>query len=324
MRGHELEYDGGVHLTGSVLWFDAARHDILSFVSSARMDGAWRYARALCTDRTRTLLRVFRPSFQALVSPFGRSISLGSLQITMLPAGFMPGSAQVLVESGGMRTLYACNMSLEAHEMAVAPQFVETDTLVLKAAYGSPIFAFPSREEVRALLVKRAQEVLSTGGTPVFLCSPAGKAQEVVQALMESGLDVCVHRQIARINKAYRTLGFDPGPARACKGDVKGGECVIFPERLRHSVILKRLKKAHLIWLSGRSMIPDVLSRLRLEEGIPLAGHLDHAGLIEYVERTKASKIYTTGVWAEEFAADLRRRGHEALALHREEQLSLF
>ena len=242
----------------------------------------------------------------------------------MFPAGFMPGSAQVLVESGGMRTLYACNMSLQAHEMAEAPQFVETDTLVLKAAYGSPLFVFPSREDIRNRMVTRAREVLGRGGTPVFLCSPAGKAQEVVQALMESGLDVCVHRQIARIDKAYRVLGFDPGPARVCKGDVKVGECVVFPERLRHSVILKRLKKAHLIWLSGRAVLPDVLSKLRLDEGIPLAGHLDHAGLIEYVERTKARMIYTTGVWAEEFAADLRQRGHEASALHREAQLSLF
>ena len=324
MRDHVLEYDGGVHLQGSVLWFDAARHDVLSFVSSARMDGAWRYARALCTDRTRNLLRVYRPSFQALVSPFGRGISLGPLQITMHPAGFMPGSAQILVESGGTRTLYACNVSLDAHEMAEAPQFVETDTLVIKAAYGLPTFAFPPRESLRDLLVRRAREVLSRGSTPVFLCSPAGKAQEVVQMLMEAGLDVCVHRHIARVNPAYRALGFDPGPARVCQAEVRQGECAVFPERLQHSVILRRIQKPWLIWLSGRSMLPEVRSRLRMDEGIPLAGHLDYAGLIAYVARTRARRVCVTGVWAEPFAADLRARGYDASSLHQEAQLSLF
>ncbi len=320
----EFEYDGGVHLGGSILWFDATRHEVLSFVSSARMDDAWRHTHAVCTDRTRALLRVTRPAFQALVSPFGRTLALGAFRVTLVPAGYMPGSAQVLLESDHGTALYACNVSLDAHPMAEAPQFVTADTLVLKAAYGRPSFSFPPRAEALARVVEKARRTLTAGQTPVFLTSPIGKAQEAVRALVDAGIPVCVGRPISRINRAYRTLGFDPGKTTVFAGAPPRDTALVFPDRMRSRPAVQKLKKARLFWLSGRAARPDALARMRVDEGLPLAGHLDHAGLLKFVERTGAKRVFAVGIWAEEFAEDLRRKGIEATSLFHEEQLTLF
>ncbi len=319
-----LEWNQGIHLVGSVLWFDAARHDVLSFVSSARVRDAWRHTRALCTERTRALLRVSRPAFQALVMPFGRRVALGPLELTLLPAGFMPGSAQVVVEGDHGRVLYANNVCLESHNLAETLQIAQADTLILKTAYGRPGFSFPARADARAMIVEAAHRVLGDNAVPVFLCSPIGKAQEVVRTLTDAGVPVVVHPSVARVNRVYRTLGFDPGPTRIFKGSPRRDSALVFPEALRTSPSIRRLKKARLFWVSGLAQAPDALARMHVEEGIPLAGHLDFAGLMRFVDLTAPRRVFTVGTWAEEFAAALRKKGFEASALYRESQLSLF
>ncbi len=319
-----FEWDQGVHLVGSVLWFDAMRHDVLSFVSSARVREAWRHTRALCTDRTRALLRVSRPGFQALVVPYGRRISVGPLHLTLLPAGFIPGSAQVLVESDRGTLLYASNLCLEAHPLAEPLQFAHAETLVLKTAYGTPAFAFPPRAEARARIVEAASRTIAEGAVPVFLASPVGKSQEVVRCLTDAGLPVVVHPSVARVDRVYRSFGFDPGPARVFKGSPRRDSALVFPEHLRSSPTIRRLKRARLFWVSGLARAPEALARMRVEEGIPLAGHLDFVGLMHFVEVTRPRRVFTVGTWAEDFAAALRGQGVEAAALYREAQLSLF
>jgi putative mRNA 3-end processing factor len=324
MKRLTFEYDRGVHLAGSILWFDAARHDVMSVVSSARVDAAFRHSRALCTERTRALLRATSKTFQALVTPFGRRLALGPLQITLLPSGFMPGAAQALIESDGGTALYASNAMLDPHPMAEAPQFAHADVLVVKAAYGRPAFAFPPRAAALAQVVDRARATLSKGFTPVFLCSPIGKAQEVVRALTDAKVPVCVPRSVAAIDRAYHQVGVDPGRTTVFKGAAPRDSALVFPDRMRSRPAIQKLKRARLFWLSGRAAIPDVLARMRVDEGILLAGHLDHLGLLKFVERTKASRVYTVGAWAEDFAATLRARGIEASSLYKEEQLALF
>lgn len=319
-----LEWNRGIHLTGSVLWFDAERHDVVSFVSSARVRDAWRHTRAICTDRTRALLRVSNPGFQALVTPFGRRIRLGPLELTLWPAGFMPGSAQVEVEGDHGTLLYANNVSLEAHPLAESPHFTRARTLVLKTTYGRPGFAFPGRAEAKSRIVEAATRALEAGMTPVFLTSPIGKAQEVVRALTDAGILVEVHRSIARVDRAYRTLGFDPGPARVFRGSPRHGAAMVFPESLRASPTIRRLKRSRLFWVSGLAQAPDALARMRVEEGIPLAGHLDFAGLLRLVERVNPQRVFAVGTWAEDFASAIRRKGGDAVALYQETQLSLF
>lgn len=324
MRWLEFDFDRGVHLIGSVLWFDATRYDVMSVVSSARLDGAYRHGRAICTDRTRTLLRVSSATFKPLVSPFGRRLTLGPFQITLVPSGFMPGAAHVLIESDKGTALYTCNATLESHVMAETPQFPAADVLIVKAAYGHPKFSFPPRAEALSQVVLAARETISKGLVPVFLCSPIGKAQEVIRALNDAGIHVCVPKSIARYNRAYNQLGFDPGKTTLFRGATPRDTALVFPDRMRSRPAVEKLKRARLFWLSGRAVLPDVRARMRVDGGIGLAGHLDHAGLLELVRRTRASRVYAVGAWADEFVATLRRQGVEAFSLFKDKQLTLF
>lgn len=324
MNEARFAFERGVRLLGSILWMDAARRDVMSFVSSARIDRAAWFHRAVCTERTRALLRLSRPDFQALIAPYHRRLMVGALELTMVPAGYAPGSAQLLVEGAGDPFLYAAHVSLRPHPMAEPPQFLQVPTLVLRTPYGDPRFALPAREEALGRVVERARELLAAGRVPVFLASVVGKAPEVTRALSDAGIPVAVHRSIHRVCRQYRALGFDPGRVVQFRGGARYDQAIVWPEGLRGSRAIAGLRRATVIWLSGLAAVPDAVARVHADEGIPLTGHLDPAGLERFVELTGARRVFTVGRWSEAFAARLSRRGVEAVPLHREVQLSLF
>lgn len=320
----ELAWDRGIHLVGSILWLDAQRPDVLTFLSSARVREAGRHLKALCTDRTRTLVRVMRPDFSPLVAPFGQGLRLGPLDLTMHPSGHMPGAAILRVAIDGAVVLYASHVAQQAHAMAEAPQVPTGDVLVVRADYGHLGRSFPARTAALEQVVDVARRSLESGRSPVFLGSVMGKSQEVVRALTAAGVPVMVHRSIAAVNRAYRDLGFDPGRAHQFRGVVRNDHALVMPETLRFRRSVEGIKGVRLIWLSGRALMPEVLARMRVDEGIPLTGHLDPAGLERLVRMTGARRLYTVGHGAETVAASARRRGIEAQALHGEVQLALF
>lgn len=325
MSEARFDFERGVHLLGSILWMDAARRDVLSFVSSARIDRAAWVHRAVCTDRTRTLLRALRPDFQALVVPFQRSLMLGPLELTMVPAGYLPGSSQLLVQGAGEPFLYVAHVSLRPHRMAEPPGFVKAPTLVLRTPYGDPRFSFPDREEALAQVVDRARALLGAGRVPVFLASAVGKAQEVTRALSDAGVPVAVHRSIHAVCRQYRALGFEPGRVSQFRGGARHDQVIVWPEGMRGSRAIIGLKpRATFVWLSGLARASEAIAAMRVDEGIPLTGHLDSEGLERFVERVEARRVFTVGHWSESFAATLSRRGVQAQPLHREVQLSLF
>ncbi len=324
MERPEFAWDRGIHLVGSVLWFDASRPDVLTFLSSARVRDAGRHAVALCTDRTRDLVRVVRKDFAPLVAPFGKVLHLGPLDITMHPSGHMPGAAIVRVATHGTTVLYASQVALRAHAMAEVAQVPKGDVLVIRADYGHLEQAFPERADALARVVDVARRTLAGGNTPVFLGSLMGKSQEVVRALTKAGVPVLVHRSIAAVNQQYRVMGFDPGAARQFRGAPRHDHALVLPEVLRFKRTVTGLERVRLVWLSGRSLMPDVLARMRVDEGIPLTGHLDPAGLLALVEKTGVTRVIAVGHGAEAVAGRIRARGVEAVAMQSEVQLLMF
>ena len=309
-----------MRLVGAPLWLDAPRRDGLSFVSSAGVEGSFRHRHCMCTEGTRRLLSVHRKGFEALVVPYGRRISLGALWLTLLPAGHMPGSAQLLVETEEYTTLYANHLGLES--VGLAEEFVlgHAECLVLRTSM-APVLP---RGQALAQVVDRAQASLAAGHTPVFLCRPVGQAQEVIRSLTSAGVEVACHRLVAAFNEAYRQLGFDCGPAKVFRGRRSDGLALVLPDRQGVLPLVRSVEGARVFWLSCHAGDKEALRRLCADEGILYGGHPDQASLLQFVKKTRARRVVLIAPYPEALVTELERQRLEVVVLGRETQLPLL
>jgi len=91
----------GLHLPQIDWWLDAPRPAARSFISHAHFDHMARHRLTLCTEATARFMQARQPARRELLTrPFGHphEIAPGCVA-TLLPAGHIAGSAQLLAES---------------------------------------------------------------------------------------------------------------------------------------------------------------------------------------------------------------------------------
>lgn len=121
------------HVRGTAIWCDAARAGALSFVSRADVPlGRGRAERVVATEETAQLCRrLGRALADPLLPRFGRPFALGRLRLELLPSGRSVGSAQLHIELGAWRGLYAGSVWPRAGAGALPLQVRSCDELVI-------------------------------------------------------------------------------------------------------------------------------------------------------------------------------------------------
>ncbi len=315
-----VEFDGGVHLPGTLLWFDPARRRDLCFLSSALSDSPRSHGQVVTTAETATLVGL-RPG-EALIARTERPFVLGKLKLELFASGFVLGGAQVRVQHAGARVVYAGFVNPTPRPVAAPLVQPAADVLVLGARYGAPRDRFPPRPALLERARAFVRETLSSGRTPVLLAQPLGTAQELALVLADEGVPVAASLRIAALAEASRTLGLPLPQIRKYRGRIRPGEALLWPA---NGPLPKGLSaQTRTLVCSGRALDPDFVRRAGADEGLALSNHADAAQLAEYVAASGATKVYLFGQAAEPLAAELRRAGRDATAFGSTRQLELF
>src|SRR5260221_14707505 len=86
-------------------------------------------------------------------------------RLTALPASYIVGAAQLLVEYRGERLAYTGDIKLNSPLCGVETQIVPCDRLIIESTFGLPIYRFLAHTEARQRIVDFAGECLGQGGT---------------------------------------------------------------------------------------------------------------------------------------------------------------
>ncbi|NBZ97123.1 MAG: hypothetical protein EBR40_12015, partial [Proteobacteria bacterium] len=166
---------------------------------------------------------------------YGETYATDRARITLIPAGHILGSAQVLVETDEGRLLYTGDFkrreSLTCKEAAAA----KADTLVMECTFGHPRYAFPPVDRVREQIREFCRKTLQEGVTPVLLAYSLGKSQELLAILAGSGMEVVVHRSVSVMSAVYQKHGVDLGAYSIWTGKNHQGKVLIIPPNSRSS-----------------------------------------------------------------------------------------
>src|SRR5437868_11969211 len=103
----DVRYEGGVFLPQQNLWLDPWEAKRFAFVSHAHSDHVAPHKEIVVSERTAHLLQVRLPGWRVEHSlPFGEKRCIRGVELMLLPAGHIFGSAQCLLVAGDETLLY--------------------------------------------------------------------------------------------------------------------------------------------------------------------------------------------------------------------------
>jgi putative mRNA 3-end processing factor len=311
----------GLRLRGHALYLEPRGRPPLGFLAHARRVRVVLPERTVATAATISLVQSTQPRAlrraAALAALWGQSFSLGSLRLTVHPAGHVLGSAQLRCEADGLDLVYAADIGGAANRASATAEPREQltcQTLVIRALYGSPRYVFPPREELLERARAFVERTRREGLTPVLVAAALGAAQDLVQHLGGRGLVLRLHPTAHRACEVYAAQGVKLGGFVRLEEE---GDAVIVPPTARLGRL--RLGEVRVCALSGRALD----GALEADEAIPLSDHAGFDELVEYALRSGARRVLAVEGHAEELAAALRDKGVWAHAVHDHRQLRL-
>lgn len=319
----------GLRVRGTQLYLDPVGRPQLGFLAHARGARATLPERTVATAATVALLEAAQPRALRRAAPlpagWRKPFALGSLNLTVFPAGHVLGSAQLLCDLGGRSILYAGDLGgvgRWAPATAEPREYVKCDTLVLRATYGHPRYSFPPRAEVLDALTRFVAATLAERRTPIVLAAPLGGAQEAVRHL--AGHELRLHPAPLRFTEVYRAQGVELPPVLPL-GAIEPGQVVVLPAHPRSRRYLPEIGPNRVCVLTGRALEPGYAAQIGVDLALPISDHAGFEDLVEHALRSGASRVVTSHGYAEDLAHALRGRGVRAQSIrehHR--QLELF
>lgn len=321
----EVHFQRGIQLRGNGLWLDPKDATPFAFVSHAHSDHLANHREIIASTATARLMQARMPAKRAEnILPFGVPCEVRGMQITLLPAGHILGSAQIHLQSHQGSLLYTGDFKLRPSISAEATQWKAADTLIMETTFGLPRYCLPPTDSTLAEMVGFCRETLEMGAVPVLFAYSLGKSQEILCALLQGGLTPMLHSSAFRMTELYRELapGFPSGYEAYCESQVTG-KVLICPPSARKTRMIQSLQHKRTAVLTGWALDPGAIYRYQVDAAFALSDHADYPDLLRYVELVSPRRVYTVHGFATAFAQDLRARGIEAWALGQANQLEL-
>jgi DNA ligase 1 len=320
----EVRYERGVYLPRQDLWLDPWDPKPFAFVSHAHSDHIAPHSEIIMSERTARLMQARMPGKRREhVLAFGQERIVHDIKVTLLPAGHIFGSAQILIETESDSLLYTGDFKLRRGQSAETAEWKSAKILIMETTYGLPRYRFPPTEQVIAEMVAFCRETLDEGAIPVLLGYSLGKAQEILCALEGADLTPMLHGSIYAMTRIYQQFGQSFCHFERYNPNHIAGKVLICPPSANGSRMLTNIPRRRVAMISGWAVDPNAIYRYQVDAAFPLSDHADYTDLLRYVELVQPRQVLTLHGFAAEFARDLRQHGIDAWALSEENQMEL-
>jgi putative mRNA 3-end processing factor len=231
-------------------------------------------------------------------SPYGLTTAMDGVEVTLLPAGHVLGSAQAVVRWKGMTIVVSGDYKRRRDSTCPPFEPVPCDVFVSEATFGLPVFVFPEpKAEIAALLASVAQFPERTHLVGAYAL---GKAQRVIRLLREAGHEevIYVHGAMARLNGLYEAHGVDLGPLApatvdAAKGDYAGAIVIAPPSTLQNRWS-RRFPDPVTAFASGWMRVRARARQSHVELPLILSDHADWTELTDTVREISPGELWIT------------------------------
>jgi hypothetical protein len=272
--------EGGFRLLGTPLGFIGSSNPGLLFIASVDDPVPRQDPRVLATPFAAAAIGAERRDLDALTLGFGRKIRLGRMDISMVPAGLDPGSAQLEIGFKDRRIVFCGGVRLKAPLFAPPVETMPCDLLLLDVAPAEPRPGSPKR--VATKLARWISDQLAAGQVPAVVCGSAGAAIDAAWTLSRMDVPTRACRPLFEMIRRVERFGLPFPRLRRLEQS--------YPDEgaLLHLARLWPGREADLPVAyagPGRERPAWADAAFRLGEGE------DRPGLVSYVKKTGAAKV---------------------------------
>ncbi len=258
------------------------------------------HGRVLATAETLAIMRErygadFAGSTQAVA--YGETVRIGQVDLKLVPAGHVLGSAQAVVTCGPLRMVVSGDYKRRRDPTCPPFEPVACDVFISEATFGLPVFRHPpDHEEVARLLRSVAQ---FPERTHIVGAYALGKAQRIIRLLREAGWErpIHVHGAMERLNRLYQAHGVDLGelaPATATRPDRFAGEIVVAPPSAMADRWARRFADPVAAFASGWMMVRARARQRGVELPLVISDHADWDELTATVKELQPGELWIT------------------------------
>ncbi|MDX2039204.1 MAG: ligase-associated DNA damage response exonuclease [Isosphaeraceae bacterium] len=250
---------------------------------------------------------------------YGEETSVGSVRISLHPAGHILGSAQVRLEHRGEVWVVSGDYKVEPDPTCAAFEAVRCHVFISESTFGLPVYQWRPDRETFAEIDAWWRANRDAGRASLLLGYSLGKAQRLLSGVDPSIGPIAVHGAVEAMTRAYRESGVAlpaTQPVSASeRGHDWGGSLVIAPPGAHGTPWVRRFGDASVAFASGWMRIRGPRRRRAVERGFVLSDHADWPGLLAAIEATGAQRVLLTHGSVGPLCRFLRERGLDAGAL---------
>ncbi len=228
---------------------------------------------------------------------WGEVLDINGVELRLLPAGHVLGSAQVAMTWRGSRAGVSGDYKRQADPTCRGFEPVACDVFVTEATFALPVFRHPPADQEIARLL--ASVALFPERTHVVGCYALGKCQRLIALLREAGWDrpIFQHGALAPLCEVYSALGQRLGELPAATAAAKQalvGAIVLAPPGAVADRWARRLADPVVAVASGWMRVRQRAKSRGVELPLVISDHADWDELNATIDEVAAPEVWVT------------------------------
>ena len=249
---------------------------------------------------------------------YGQSVVRDGVEVSLVPAGHVLGSAQAVVRWKGLTMVVSGDYKRRRDPTCPAFEPVPCDVFISEATFGLPVFRHPDDGHEIARLLRSVAQFPER--SHIVGAYALGKAQRVIRLLREAGWDqpIYVHGALERLNRLYEAHGIDLGPLEPATSATKqdfAGAIVIAPPSALADRWSRRFPDPVAAFASGWMQVRARARQRGVELPLVISDHADWDELIATVDEIRPGELWITHGREEALARWAELHGIKARAL---------
>jgi len=288
----------GIYVRPADAWVDPSQPKPRALITHGHSDHArGGHGAVLATAETLAIMGLRYGDQNAQPVPYGEPVKVGEVDVSLVPAGHVLGSAQIVLEHKGERVVVSGDYKRREDPTCHPFVPVPCDVFITEATFGLPVFRHPDTGgEIDRLL----HRLHSDPSRCVLVGAYAlGKAQRVIAELRRRGHEepIYIHGALERMCSLYAEHGVELGelrPATGASKDEMRGHIVVAPPGALNDRWSRRLPDPVTAMASGWMRIRQRARQSNIELPLVISDHADWDELTCTIEELKPGEVWIT------------------------------